>query len=165
MSIELPDPKTSPELFEGILTRRVMAYLVDIVVISIISTAFIVATAIVGLLTLGLAWVTLPIVIPAAVLLYYVVTLGSPSRATIGMRFFDIVLTPTSGPPLEGWKVLIHPFVFWLTIWLFWPVLFIGLFSQRRQLVHDMVTGSLMVRRSPMERHWGNYREFDGFAA
>lgn len=164
MSISLPDPKTSPELFEGLLTRRIMAYLVDIVIISIISLAFLLATFIVGVLTLGLAWLTLPVIVPLAVLLYYVFTLGSPTRATIGMRIFDIVLTPTSGPPLEGWKVLIHPVVFWLTIWIFWPLLFVGLFTQRRQLLHDMITGTLMVRRSPMERHWGNFNKFDGFA-
>lgn len=165
MSISLPDPKTSPELFEGLLTRRVMAYLFDIVIISVITIAFMLATFVVGILTLGLAWLTLPIVAPLAVLIYYVATLGSPTRATIGMRMFDIVLTPTSGPPMEGWKALIHPFVFWLTIWIFWPLLLVGLFTQRRQLVHDLITKTLMVRRSPMEKHWNNSGKFNGFTA
>jgi uncharacterized RDD family membrane protein YckC len=156
MAHDLPDPDTAPELFDNILTRRVLAYFVDVVIISFLGGMVLLTTLLVGLLTLGLGWLTLPIVLPLTVLAYYAVTLGSPSRATIGMRIFDIILTPTQGTPLDGWKVLIHPFVFWLTIWIFWPLLFIGLFTARRQLVHDLLTSTMMVRRSPMERHWSN---------
>lgn len=154
MTTELPDPSTAPELFEGVLTRRVMAYFVDLVLISCLIVVLLLATFIAGVLTLGLAWLTLPVVAPIAVFLYYAATLGSSRRATIGMQMTDIVLTPTQGPPLDGWKVLIHPFVFWISIWIFWPLLFVGLVTQRRQLVHDLITGTLMVRRSPMEQHW-----------
>jgi len=165
MSMDLPDPRTSPELFDGVLTRRVMAYLVDLVIISAVSLALFLLTIVAGFLTLGLAWLSLPLIAPVAVFLYYVVTLGSARRATVGMQVFDLVLTPVSGPPLEGWKALIHPFVFWVTIWLFWPLLLVGLFSQRRQLIHDMITGTLMLRRSPMERHWASQGGFEGFSA
>lgn len=154
MTTELPDPSTAPELFEGVLTRRVMAYFVDLVLISCLIVVLLLATFIAGVLTLGLAWLTLPVVAPIAVFLYYAVTLGSARRATIGMQMTDIVLTPTQGLPLDGWKVLIHPFVFWISIWISWPFLFVGLVTQRRQLVHDLITGTLMVRRSPMEQHW-----------
>lgn len=165
MSVNLPDPKTSPELFDGVLTRRVMAYLIDLVVISAISLLFLMLTIVAGFLTLGLAWISLPFIVPVAVFLYYVVTLGSSRRATYGMQFCDLVLTPVSGPPLEGWKALLHPFVFWVTIWIFWPLLLVGLFTQRRQLIHDMITGTLMLRRSPMERHWASRGGFQGFGA
>ena len=156
MANELPDPHTAPELFDNLLARRVMAYIVDIMIISVIVGAALLGTLIVGFVTLGLGWLSLPIILPLSVLAYYAVTLGSHERATIGMRMFDLVLTPTKGAPLDGWKVLVHPFVFWLTIWIFWPLLFIGLFTARRQLIHDMITSTMMVRRSPMERHWAN---------
>ncbi len=152
----LPDPNETPELFDGILTRRVLAYVVDFVIISVFTGIVALFSVIMGFFTFGLALLTLPFCLPIAVLIYYAATLGSPRRSTVGMQMFDIVLTPTSGPPLDGWKSLIHPFVFWLTIWLFWPLLFIGLFTQRRQLLHDMITGSLMVRKSPMQQHWSD---------
>ena len=165
MNTQLPDPSTAPELFEGVLTRRVLAYIVDLIVISGISLVFFVAAIIAGFLTFGLAWLAVPIIAPIAIFLYYAGTLGSSRRATIGMQIFDLVLTPTQGPPLDGWKALIHPFVFWVTIWIFWPLLFIGLFTRRRQLLHDLITGTLMLRRSPMEKHWSSVGGFSGFTA
>jgi uncharacterized RDD family membrane protein YckC len=113
-----------------------------------------IVVTIAGIFTLGLLWILMPLFLFFAVLFYYAATLGSPARATVGMRLFDLVLTPTRNAPLDGWKVLIHPFVFWLTIWIFWPLLFVALFTSRRQLLHDLIAGTLMVRRSPMERHW-----------
>ena len=154
MANDLPDPGTAPELFENILVRRVLAYFVDLIIISVVSSAALLVTLFVGLLTLGLGWLTIPIILPFSIFLYYAVTLGSHRRATVGMQIFDLVLTPTAGAPLDGWKVLVHPFVFWVTIWIFWPLLFTGLFTRRRQLLHDLLTNTLMVRRAPMERHW-----------
>jgi len=151
----LPDPATAPELFEGVLTRRVIAFCIDLVVMGIMILVFSFVGLIAGFLTLGLAWVALVFVIPATIVLYYAATLGSPKRATVGMQLMDIVLTPTRGQPLDGWMALIHAAVFWLTTWISWPLsLLFALFTPRRQMIHDLVVGTLMVRRSPMVRHW-----------
>jgi uncharacterized RDD family membrane protein YckC len=70
----------------------------------------------------------------------------------------DLVLTPTRGAPLDGWKILVHPLVFWITVWLAWPVsLVIALLTPRREMVHDLIAGTLMLRRSPMARHWRDH--------
>ena len=151
----LPDPATAPELFEGVLTRRVIAFCIDLVVMGIMILVFSFVGLIAGFLTLGLSWVALVFVIPATIVLYYAATLGSPKRATVGMQLMDIVLTPTRGQPLDGWMALIHAAVFWLTTWISWPLsLLFALFTPRRQMIHDLVVGTLMVRRSPMVRHW-----------
>jgi uncharacterized RDD family membrane protein YckC len=153
--IDLPDPATAPQLFEGVLTRRVLAFLIDLIVLGAISTAILIVGVIAGFLTLGLGWLALPIVVPLAILGYYVLTLGSPMRATVGMQLMDIVLTPTRGQPLDGWKILIHPIVFWITVWVAWPIsLVVALLTPRRETVQDLIAGTLMVRRSPMVRHW-----------
>jgi uncharacterized RDD family membrane protein YckC len=40
-------------------------------------------------------------------------------------------------------------------VWVAWPIsLAFALFTPRRQMVQDLVTGTLMLRRSPMVRHW-----------
>ena len=151
----LPDPSTAPELFEGLLTRRVVAFCIDLVVMGAMIVAFAFVGLIAGFLTFGLAWLALVFVVPATIVLYYGATLGSPKRATIGMQMMDIVLTPTRGQPLDGWMAIIHAAVFWLTTWISWPLsLLFALFTPRRQMIHDLVTGTLMVRRSPMVRHW-----------
>lgn len=158
MSVEIPDPKTAPELYDGVLTRRVVAYFIDLAVLSVISVGVILISLIAGIPTFGLAWLLAPVSLFVAVVLYYASTLGSPRRATIGMAMMDLVLTPTRGLPLEGWRAFAHPLLFWITIWVAWPLLLLGLFTSRRQLIHDLVLGTLMLRRSPMEAHWAHYQ-------
>src|SRR5712671_746057 len=51
------DPLTQPELFRGVLTRRVFAFLIDLVVLSIPVILACMFVAVFGLLTLGLGWV------------------------------------------------------------------------------------------------------------
>ena len=151
----LPDPATAPELFDGVLSRRVFAFIVDLVILGAMVLAFSLVGLIAGFLTFGLAWAALVVVIPASIVVYYAATLGSPKRATIGMQMMDIVLTPTRGQPLDGWMAVIHAAIFWVTVWISWPLsLLIALFTPRRQMLHDLLVGGLMVRRSPMVRHW-----------
>lgn len=157
---QLPNPQDHPALFEGVLTRRVFAYFIDCIIILLLTSGLFLVTLLFGIVTLGLALITLPLIFPGAVLIYYAVTLGSSNRSTIGMRMMDVVVTPTRNPPLDGWKALLHPFVFWVTIWIFWPLLFVGLFTQRRQLLHDIITRTLVVRRSPMQQHWSNVGDY-----
>ena len=151
----LPDPATAPELFEGVLLRRAFAFIVDTVIMGALVVLVSVFGGIIGFFTFGLGWLALVFVIPVVILGYYAATLGSPRRATIGMRYMDLVLTPTRGPPLDGWRILIHPLVFWITCWVAWPIsLLVALLTPRREMVQDLITGTLMLRRSPMERHW-----------
>lgn len=155
MRSALPDPASAPELFEGVLTRRVIAFFIDTAIMVAMTAAISIVGVVLGFLTFGVAWVALPFVIVFVLLAYYAMTLGSHSRATIGMAMMDLVLTPTRGAPLDGWKILVHPLIFWITVWIAWPFsLLIALLTPRREMVHDLITGTLMLRRSPMERHW-----------
>ena len=156
---DLPDPSTAPQLFDGVLLRRSIAFVIDTLILGFIATILLFIGTVAGFLTFGLAWLSLPIVIPVAILGYYAVTLGSPMRATVGMSLMDVVLVPARGYPLDGWKILIHPIVFWITVWVAWPIsLVVALFTPRQQMVQDLVTGTLMLRRSPMVRHWAGMR-------
>jgi uncharacterized RDD family membrane protein YckC len=151
----LPDPTSSPELFEGLLTRRTFAFVIDLIAIGFLLLGFSLLGVIAGFFTFGLAWLGLLIVVPASVVFYYSVTLGSSARATLGMRAMDLVLTPARGQPLDGWMALFHAGLFWITAWISLPLsLLFVLFTPRRQMLHDLITGTLMVRRSPMVRHW-----------
>jgi uncharacterized RDD family membrane protein YckC len=80
----LPDPASAPELFDGVLTRRVLAYFIDLAIMGALVLALTIVGAIVGVLTFGLGIAALVFVIPAAIVLYYGATLGSSRRATIG---------------------------------------------------------------------------------
>ncbi|MBJ3785412.1 RDD family protein [Devosia sediminis] len=161
---QLPDPASAPELFDGLLTRRVTAYFIDVVILGALVLAITLLGTILGFFTFGLAWVSLVFALPVAIVVYYAVTLGSPRRATVGMQMTDIVLTPTRGQPLDGWMAILHALVFWVTIWICWPVtVLFALFTPRRQMIHDLVMGTLMVRRSPMIQHWQRMRASDQY--
>src|SRR2546430_16689668 len=69
VSIELKphayDPFTNPELFDGVLSRRVVAFLIDLIIISIPVPLTGIFIVIFGLLTLGLGWALYVLVLPA----------------------------------------------------------------------------------------------------
>ena len=87
----LPDPQTAPELFDGVLMRRVFAYLIDVAILVSICAVVGMVSVILGFFTLGIPWLLLPILIPLIILGYYAATLGSPMRATIARRVLGFV--------------------------------------------------------------------------
>ena len=92
MNDMLPDPETAPELFEGVLTRRVLAFCIDFLILSVIVAAAAIVGVLVGLFTLGLGFLAMPLILLFAIVLYYGATLGSYRRATVGMQIMDLVL-------------------------------------------------------------------------
>ncbi len=155
----LPDPETAPELFDSVLTRRVIAFCIDLFILAVVTSIAGLVALFAGILTLGLGLLAAPLIIFLAIVLYYGATLGSVRRATIGMQAMDLVLTPTRGMPLDGWRAFAHPLLFWLTCWVLPPFsLLLALFTPRRQLLHDLFLGVLMVRYSPMAQHWRGYQ-------
>src|SRR6185369_15322764 len=80
------DPAREPELFEGVLARRVVAFIIDVLVIAVPLAFLAIFIFMFGLVTLGLGWFLFFFYGPIAViwaLLYYGLTLGSAASATI----------------------------------------------------------------------------------
>ena len=146
------DPYLQPELFRGVLTRRVFAFLIDLIVLAIPVVFGYVFIAVFGLLTLGLGWMLFWLAWPASVvwaIVYYGATLGGPRSATIGMRVMDIELGTWYGAP--GYFVLgaMHAVLFWVSISFLTPlVLLVGLFNGRRRLLHDIILGTVVINSS-----------------
>jgi len=87
------DPIRNPELFEGVLARRFIAFLIDVTIITVPVLIAAVFILIFGLVTLGLGWTLYGLLWPGAVIwaiFYYGSTFGSPVSATIGMRITDL---------------------------------------------------------------------------
>jgi uncharacterized RDD family membrane protein YckC len=143
------DPVANPEFFEGVLARRCIAFVIDVVIIAIpvvFAAAFI---FIVGLLTLGLGWLLYWILSPAAVIwaiCYYGLTFGSPASATIGMRVMDIEMRTWYGAPAYFVLGAVHAIVYWITISFLTPlILLVAFFNQRGRLLHDMLVGTIVI--------------------
>jgi uncharacterized RDD family membrane protein YckC len=146
------DPWMQPELFRGVLTRRVFAFLIDIVVLAIPVILACMFIAVFGVVTLGLGWALFWLVSPASViwaLIYYGASLGGPHSATLGMRVMDLELRTWYGAP--GYFVLgaMHAVLFWISVSVLTPlVLLIGLFNGRRRLLHDIILGTVVINSS-----------------
>jgi uncharacterized RDD family membrane protein YckC len=146
------DPLLQPELFRGVLTRRVIAFLIDLIVLSIPVVLAILFIAVFGIVTLGLGWALFWLVSPASIiwaLVYYGASLGGPHSATLGMRVMDLELRTWYGAP--GYFVLgaMHGILFWISVSVLSPlVLLVGLFNRRRRLLHDVVLGTVIINNS-----------------
>jgi uncharacterized RDD family membrane protein YckC len=146
------DPDLEPELFRGVLTRRVFAFLIDLVVLSVPVVLGYLFIAVFGLFTLGLGWALFWLAWPASVLwaiVYYGASLGGPHSATLGMRVMDLELRTFYGAP--GYFVLgaMHAVLFWVSVSFLTPlVLLVGLFNGRRRLLHDIVLGTVVINNS-----------------
>jgi uncharacterized RDD family membrane protein YckC len=157
VSIELKphayDPDASPELFEGVLARRLIAFVIDLIILAtpiLLGAIFIVASTVA---TLGLAGVIFallsPLYWPLIVIwgiCYYGFSFGSQASATIGMRVMDLEMRTWYGSPAYFVLGAVHAIVFWLTISFIWPAtLLLGFFNSRKRLPHDMLVGTIVI--------------------
>jgi len=143
------DPVRNPELFEGVLARRILAFAVDVVIIfAPVALAF-VCVGLFVLLTFGLAWPLLWLLYPGTViwiLIYYGSTLGSPASATLGMRALGLEMRTWYGAPCYFVLGAVHAVAFYVSVSALTPlVLLVGMFNARCRLLHDMLLGTVVI--------------------
>jgi uncharacterized RDD family membrane protein YckC len=143
------DPIANPELFDGVLARRCVAFLIDVVIVTLPVLLAIIFIFILGLLTLGLGWALYWLLWPAAVvwaILYYGFTLGGAASATLGMRIMDLEMRTWYGGPAYFALGAAHAIVYWITVSFLTPfILLIAFFNERRRLLHDMLVGTVLI--------------------
>jgi uncharacterized RDD family membrane protein YckC len=146
------DPASQPELFDGVLARRVVAFIIDFIVIAVpvvLAAMFIFAF---GIVTLGLGFALYWLLPPATVIwaiVYFGATLGGPTSATIGMRLMDLEMRTWYGAPAYFVLGAVHAIAFWFTVSFFTPfVLVVAFFNERRRLLHDILLGTVIINNS-----------------
>jgi uncharacterized RDD family membrane protein YckC len=156
MSLELKphayDPSANPELFEGVLPRRLIAFAIDLVIIMLPVALAAILIFFLGLVTFFLGWGLFALLYPATViwtLLYCGLTPGSAASATIRMRVMDLEMRTWYGAPAYFLLGAVHASVFWITISALTPlVLVVGLLNERRRLLHDILTGTVVINNA-----------------
>src|SRR3974377_71225 len=165
------DPVANPELFEGVLARRCIAFLIDLTIIAIPVLFAAVFIFIFGLVTLGLGFALYALLSPGALIwaiAYDGFTFGSPASATIGMRVMDLEMRTWYGAPAYFVLGAVHAIVFWLTVSFLTPfILLIAFFNQRRRLAHDILVGTIVInnnKRAQALRQppWNRCRDREG---
>jgi uncharacterized RDD family membrane protein YckC len=143
------DPVTNPELFEGVLARRIVAFFIDVVIIAVPLVAASAFIFVIGLVTFGLGWLLFWLLSPISViwaLAYYGLTVGGPASATIGMRAMEIEMRTWYGAPAYFVLGAVHAVVFWITVSVLTPfILLVGFFNARGRLLHDILVGTVLI--------------------
>src|SRR6266700_5422474 len=143
------DPAANPELFEGVVARRIVAFLVDFLILSIPVVFVSMFIFVAGIVTFGLGFLLYGLLWPGMVIwaiVYYGMTFGSPASATIGMRIMDIEMRTWYGSPAYFVLGAVHAVVFWITVSVLTPLmLLVGFFNERRRLLHDILVGTIVI--------------------
>lgn len=148
------DPAREPELFDGVLSKRFFACIVDAILIGVFLALAAVVIFAMGLFTFGVAWFLFALPLFAIVaLLYIALTLGGPKAATPGMRMAGVTIRSTDGQRVGPIIAAAHALIFWFSISVLTPlVLLVGLFSNRKRLLQDMLLGTVVLNVGPLTR-------------
>lgn len=138
----LPDPDRDAQFYEGVPAKRLVAFLIDIVVVWGVAI-------LVSVLTLGIGFFILGFLIAVIDLVYRTLTIGSKS-ATLGMSVMGIELRTFNGDRFTMGHALIHTLVFYAML-VFFVVQLVSVImmggSRYGRGLHDLILGSAMINR------------------
>lgn len=142
------DPVTQPQLFQGVIGKRFIAFIIDAAIIFFLTVLAYVAVAVLGIVTLGLAWLLFGLVFPAVGLGYNAVTIGGPNSATVGQRMMGLEVRMWYGAKVTPLIAAFHALLFWFSLVVFFPILLWAFFDQRKRCLHDILAGVVVINRS-----------------
>jgi uncharacterized RDD family membrane protein YckC len=152
------DPRSSlsqfpPPTFEaiprtdGVLLRRALAYLLDLVFMGVVSAVIALPLMMLTVLSFGL--IHFYMIAAFVPLLYGTLLIGGRASATWGMRLMDIGYRRLDGGRPSHVEAFLVTLLFYVSIGLtIWLILLVPLLSARRRTLHDMICGLLMARRA-----------------
>ncbi len=132
-------------LTRGVLARRFLAFLVDVLLIGVFGWVVAFGILLFGILTLGLGWLMFHI-IPLLPFIYYTLLIAG-SGATPGQRLFglavrqDIDLSPPTLAQAFVWTLLL-----WLSFVLACVPFALALVGPRHRAGHDLLSGLVVIR-------------------
>lgn len=144
-------------LTRGVLTRRVVAWLIDAALIALLLGAAWSGGVVLGVLTLGLA---LPLLgwLPVLPFLYTWLSIASPLSATPGQALLGLTVVHDDdfGAP-SLWQALASAIGYYLTMALGVIWLAIAILTTRRRTLHDMLAGLVVVRSRALTEPPGSW--------
>jgi uncharacterized RDD family membrane protein YckC len=139
------------DFIAGVMTRRCLAWLIDLILIGVIFAILCVILMVFGLLTLGLGFAAMA-ALPAVPFLYHFLSLLRSSSATPGQAVLGLTVRRDAdlGPP-TGLQALVFTVVFYLTMATSGLLLLVALFTVRHRTLHDLASDLVVVRRQTFD--------------
>jgi uncharacterized RDD family membrane protein YckC len=152
MSANLTDHAFDAGLTEGVMLRRIWAWLFDLLLVGGIVLVLWVVLVGFGLLTFGLGFPLLGL-LPIVPLLYHVLFVAGGRSATPGQVLLDLVIRRDQD---LGRPSLLQAILFtaglWLTLGAGVVWLAAALVTSRNRTLHDLVSGLVVVRNGALNR-------------
>jgi uncharacterized RDD family membrane protein YckC len=150
-------PLDDDYLTEGVLLRRVFAWLIDVLLIGLIWIALTLGLVLFGLLTLGLGLPMLGI-LPFVPFCYHVLFLAGPPSATPGQSALGLVVRRNDdfGRPTPA-QAVVSTLLFYASLAFSGLPLLLALFTVRRRTPHDLISGLVVVRTRALTRGLGSW--------
>ena len=139
----LPDPEFQAEFYQDIPSKRLIAWLIDSVIVGLLTIVVLPFTAFTGLFFL-------PFLLAAINFIYRVVTITSGS-ATIGMRLVAIELRQRDGSRFDLSMAFIHTLLFTVFFSFLLPQILsiiMVMTGSKAQALHDLPLGSAAINRA-----------------
>jgi len=144
-----PDPLANPALYDGIRTRRIFGFLVDLAMILLATCAAWFVLSLAGLLSLGLLLPLVPLGVGIIPVAYHSLLVGGAQSATIGMRLFDVEVRNWTGGRPTLFQAFLMAVLFYTSIgFTGCIILLVSLFNGRGRTLHDFLSGTVVVRSS-----------------
>ncbi|MDH3228425.1 MAG: RDD family protein [Alphaproteobacteria bacterium] len=135
------DPLSRPELFEGVIYRRVLAYLIDVAILLGV-TGFM---WLLVLLTLGMLATLATILTPLIPLAYHTLLIGGQDSATLGMRMMGVHVRRVDGGAPDYPQAGLLTLLFYASMALTGLLLIVAFFNERGRCLHDYLSGTITV--------------------
>lgn len=133
--------------YDGVRTRRILAFLLDYLIIGLLCIPFAVLVALLGVITFGAGWALYGVLGPLVAMIYVWNTLGGDRQATMGMRMMGIRLDRLDGRRVDGMLSVVHTVLFWAGNVFLTPLILVApLFVDRKRTVHDLLLGTVVTR-------------------
>lgn len=133
----------------GVLGGRLLAWIVDIVVLFFLGWLVFFLLLVLGVVTFGATWFLIPAATVATALGYAALTVGGRKQSTWGMRVAGLKVETANGGRPDGLVAAVHALFFYVaagTVALWLLDLACGLVRSDRRLGHDLLTGLVVVR-------------------
>lgn len=138
----LPDPDMQPEFYDGVVVKRLLAWIVDTVLLTALALLMVPFTAFTAIFYFPFLWFVVGFV-------YRVITIANGS-ATLGMRLMSIELRTQDDKPLDLGQAFLHTagFSFSFGTFLIQIVSMVLMATSARcQGLTDMVLGTAMLNK------------------
>jgi len=139
-----PSGALSRDALAGVRTRRILALVVDFILVGILAAVLWTALLI---LTLGLSFFFLPPLFPLVAFFYNGLSVSGAKMGTPGMRAMDLEMRlDESGARVPFINAAAHAVLFYLS-WFFPLIFLVSLVDGEKRCLHDMLVGVVVVRR------------------